>query len=100
MSKRPETVHILGRNYSITYDLDNGDFGSCDTMENEIEVREGLPPMEERDTVLHEIMHGIWAVMDVGHTKVEEHVIRKMATGLALVFQHNPELVSYLGAKE
>lgn len=93
---RPEVVHILGRDYSITYDLDNGDFGACDTTLNEIEVMEGLPLIEEQDTVLHEVMHGVWATMDVGLPKHEEHVVRKLTTGLLLVLQQNPELTAYL----
>lgn len=97
---RPSSVHLMGRDYSITYDLDNGNFGACDVMEGEIEVREGLSLMEEQDTVLHEIMHGVWAVMDIGNAKWEEHVIRKMATGLALVLKQNPNLAQYLTKQE
>lgn len=95
---RPDSIRVLGRDYSVTYELDNGNFGACDTMQNEIEVREGLPPSEERDTVLHEVMHAIWATMDIGHHKIEEHVVRKMATGLALVLQENPEFAQYLAS--
>jgi len=93
---RPDHALILGRNYSITYDLDNGDFGACDTLLNEIEVMEGLPLIEEQDTVLHEVLHGVWATMDIGLPKHEEHVVRKLATGLLLVLQQNPELTQYL----
>ncbi|QBE66848.1 hypothetical protein [Pseudoduganella lutea] len=94
--KRPQLIHILGRDYSITYELDDGDYGSCDTMQCEIEVREGMPRVEEQDTVLHEVMHAVWALMDIGNRKVEEHVVRKMATGLLLVLQQNPDLTKYL----
>ena len=89
---RPSSVHLMGREFSVTYDLDNGNFGSCNVMDGEIEVREGLGLMEEQDTLLHEVMHGIWHVMDIQLPKYEEHVVRKMATGLALVLKQNPEL--------
>lgn len=97
--QRPEAIRILGRDYSLTYELDSGDFGACDTMQNEIEVREGLPPIEERDTVLHEVMHAVWATMDIGHHKFEEHVVRKMATGLTIVLQENPGFAQYLASR-
>lgn len=97
---RPQSVHLLGRDYAITYDLDNGNYGSCNVMDGEIEVREGLGLMEEQDTLLHEVMHAVWATMDVQLSKWEEHVIRKMATGLALVLKQNPELVQHLTKQE
>lgn len=99
-SKRPESVRILGRDFSVTYDLDNGNYGRCDQMMCEIEVMDGLPPVEERDTVLHEIMHGVWDKMDIGNHRVEEHVIRKMATGLIQVLQDNPGLAAYLAQSD
>lgn len=98
--ERPTIVRILGRDYSIDYELDNGDLGSCDTNANEIEIMEGLPPVEERDTVLHEILHGVWALMGIDYPKIEETIVNRLATGLTQVFQDNPELMKYLSSKE
>jgi len=98
---RPELVRILGREFTIDYELDDpASFGQCDYATNSIEIMDGQPPVEERDTVLHEIMHGIWHLMDIGHSRIEETVVRKMATGLTQVFQDNPDLMKYLSTNK
>lgn len=94
---RPTHVRVMGRNYALLYDNDNPDqAGECRTEEHEISISDGQPPVEEADTVLHEIMHALWQHLDIGHRRIEEQVIRKMATGLTQVFQDNPALVQYL----
>ena len=94
---RPAFVRVLGRNIPINFDHDNPDeLGQFDYADQEINIADGQKPVEESDTVLHEILHAIWYNMDIGHNKVEEHVVRKLATGLTQVFQDNPALVQYL----
>lgn len=94
--QRPAFVRIMGKKYAILYDLDSGDYGQFDAEEAEISIRDGVSPVEEADTVLHEILHAVWFNMDIGNKKIEEHVVRKLATGLTQVFQDNPALVQYL----
>jgi hypothetical protein len=94
---RPSHVRVLGRNYALLFDHDDPDeCGKCEVPDHEINIRDGMPPVEEADTVLHEIMHAVWEHMDIGHRRVEESVVRKLATGLTQVFQDNPALVQYL----
>ena len=96
-SLRPKQVRILGREYTITWDEDLGVFGMCDTESGEITVRPGVHPVEEADTVIHEILHAIAFLMNIGLSdKVEENVVRKMATGLTQVFMDNPHLLTYI----
>lgn len=94
---RPTTVRVLGRPVTIKYVKGLPDYGNFYAREALIKVREGLPAVEERDTLLHEILHAVWFFMDIGKPSNEEHVVRKMSNGLTAVLQDNPELHQYLG---
>lgn len=94
---RPETLRLMGREYTVTYTEDLEELGSCAVEDCSIEVRDGQHPVEEADTVLHEVLHAVHFLMDIGLTpKMEEHVVRKMATGLMQAFADNPHLLMYL----
>lgn len=58
-----------------------------------IKIREGLFDEKKRETLLHEILHGI---EDHFELDLEEEVIVKFGKGLAMVFMDNPELLNYL----
>lgn len=96
-SLRPKKVRILGREYNINYTEDLKPLGQCDVEECTIQVRTNVHPVEEADSLLHEIMHGVFYLTDVGFSaEQEEHVVRKLATGLIQVFMDNPNLLTYL----
>ncbi|MDB4804992.1 hypothetical protein OAH16_00130 [bacterium] len=42
------------------------------------------------DTFLHEVLHVICYVMGLRETKKEENLVRRLATGLCTVCNHNP----------
>lgn len=94
---RPKKVRILGREYDIEYTDSIKELGLCTWTECKIQIQEGQHEVEEADTVLHEILHAIHALMNIGlSSKVEETVVRKTATALIQVFLDNPQLVTYL----
>ena len=94
---RPKKVRLLGREYTFKYTEDIEELGLCSPSSCKIKIREGQHPVEEADTVLHEIMHGLCFLMNLGLTDDgEEHVVRKLATGLTQVFVDNPDLLTYL----
>lgn len=97
---RPSQLRILGRNYSVVYNPHFTNYGECTVDEQSIVIRDGQAHVEEADTLLHEAMHAVWALMDIGYSDVEEHVIRKLATGLTLVLKDNPQLLTYLSTPE
>lgn len=95
-SLRPEVVRILGRDYTIDFTDDINSLGLCDPEVCEIAIREGMHPVEEADTVLHEILHGLMFTMHVGLSfNKEEEVVSRLSTGLMQVMQDNPELLTY-----
>lgn len=88
----------MGRRFRVSYkdDLD-GNLGFCEPHRCKIEIENGQHPVEEADTVLHEVLHAVFYLMDVGlPPDAEEFVVRKVATGLMQVFQDNPRLLTYL----
>lgn len=94
---RPKKVRILGREYSLKYTEDITELGLCDTAECKITIQEGQHPVEMADTIVHEIMHGVFYLMDVGlNAEQEENVVRKLATGFTQVLMDNPHLLTYL----
>ena len=49
-----------------------------------------------RDTLLHEIMHGIWQLYAIDDEDLQERTICTMATGLTQVFADNPKIGKFL----
>lgn len=97
---RPETVRIMGRNYVILYEdkslLGSMAVGMCNQTQCIITVQEDQHPVEEADTLLHEIMHAVWYCMAIPDENVnEEQAIRSMATGMMAVIMDNPKLLKY-----
>jgi hypothetical protein len=94
---RPRKVRILGREFTIKYTEDATELGLCDTVDCEITIQEDQHPVEMADTIIHEIFHGIFYLMDVGlSSEQEEFVVRKIATGFTQVLMDNPHLLTYL----
>jgi hypothetical protein len=48
------------------------------------------------DTILHEVIHAIFAVGTVQVEQGEEHVVSNVATYLAQIIRDNPDFVSWL----
>lgn len=99
----PESVRIMGRTYDIVvHEVDPFDaskLGTFDAQRMRINILDGQEPIEEVDTVLHEILHALCylLVLDLGDQ--EEAVVCRLSTGLVAVLQDNPELGLYLTAE-
>lgn len=93
---RPDAVRIFGRNYSFNYVPEYMGLQECGTTDNHnllINIKEHQLPLEEVDTVLHEVIHAIEYTMDL---EMSEHQVRALATGLIGVFQDNPKFGKYI----
>lgn len=79
----PKTITILGQKWSIQqYPLQierPDEQGYCDANNGKVFYRMAESGDVNRDTILHEIMHGIENLMDL---ELEEREVRLMATGL------------------
>lgn len=102
---RPNHVRVMGRNYVVAYEhealLGSVALGICDNQNMIIGVREGQHPVEEADTLLHEIFHAIWYCMSVSLGGAdEETVVRRMSSGMLQVIMDNRHLLKYFAAVE
>lgn len=93
---RPEVVRVFGRNYYILYpssDMGITNLGLTHFEEAIINIRDGQQSVEEKDTVLHEVLHVLDRVME---TDLDEKQVTVLAHGLIGIFQDNPEFAKYI----
>ena len=98
--KRPDHVRVMGRDYLISYEdvtlLGTDCLGRCHHGMCRIAIQNGQHPVEEADTILHEIFHAIWYCMSIAEGGAdEEAVVRRMASGTLGVLMDNPHLLEY-----
>ena len=92
-SVRPDKLDILGKEWSVIGREKSSNYGSCHHAKNEIHINPSQSPSNERDTVLHEIVH---ALETEGQLKMSERQVRILSTLLLAVLRQNPSLVRYL----
>jgi hypothetical protein len=93
----------MGKNYHIKYvktsPIAHENLGQCDHKKMMICIEEEQVPVEELDTVIHEILHAIWYQMSIGEGPMEEEpIVRRTANGLLQVILDNPDLLKYAAA--
>ena len=62
-----------------------------------IELEDGLSDAVLKQTLLHEVMHGIQLAYVL---ELDERDIDCLASGVLSLIKHNPELIKYLAKKE
>lgn len=109
----PSVVNIAGNPVAIKVKrrvligdeppTDSGLLGACYFYENRIEVKSGQPASQERDAVLHEVLHALVRVSRLHHPPAplanydkEELVVANLTTQLLDTLRRNPRLVAYL----
>jgi len=93
---RPTTIKVFGRQYTINYVhafAGMKDAGMLDYGNQILTVQENQLPLEEADTILHEVVHAVDLLMEL---KMSERQVQLVATGLMGVFQDNPEFAKYI----
>ena len=95
---RPELVVICGQPFTVTTaDLGVEEHGRMHGAQQRILVTTDQGFHQERDTVLHEIVHAIAEL--TGH-EVKEGAIAGLSSALLAVLRGNPELVWWLLEKQ
>lgn len=100
---RPESLVFLGRNITVQF-IEEGPWGSDAygdfyAKEQRIRILEGLTPVEEMDTFLHEVIHMIMYYMKIMMGQVDEEMItHRLATGLSSVLVENAHVAEYIAA--
>lgn len=97
----PKEVLIAARPYtiSVTNRGKDGDWdGLCENDKLNLDIKQGLHPIDERDTVLHETLHAIIHTYCIPFKspQAEEAVVRPLATALLAALLDNPKFTLWL----
>ena len=95
----PSDVEILGKTWRLELvesNLETGKLGEMRQGACRMKIISGQDPQQERDTVLHEIIHAVFS--EIGYSPQEE-VIQSLTSVLYGVLLKNPQLVDYLMLK-
>ena len=91
---------------TATFQKQSDCYGEYDHRKNTITIQNGLSPLDEANTLLHEILHGVAYVnsltvsgQPLDSDNKEEVVINQMTNGLAQVFRDNKWLLPYFRDK-
>ncbi len=73
--------------------------GKLSFQNHVIHIRKSLTPQAKRETLIHEILHGIWgitvsALSDI--TPTEEHIVYLMSPLILTVLQKNPDVAKFI----
>jgi Zn-dependent peptidase ImmA (M78 family) len=90
----PKRVYVAGIAASVEFKKSLGDcFGRYFPGRDLVLVEQGQNPDQERDTVMHELVHVIENAMGIKFTEEE---VSKLSHGLVSLLRLNPQLVKYL----
>tara|TARA_R100001594_G_scaffold74445_1_gene109097 strand:+ start:296 stop:649 length:354 start_codon:yes stop_codon:yes gene_type:complete len=89
-----------------TFQKQSDCYGEYEHRKNQITIQKGLSPLDEANTLLHEILHGVSYINSLTQTgqpldseNKEEVVINTITNGLAQVFRDNKWLLLYFMKK-
>ena len=89
-----------------TFQKQSDSYGEYDHSKNTITIQSGLSPLDEANTLLHEILHGVAYINSLTQSgqpldseNKEEVVINTMTNALAQVFRDNKWLLPYFRDK-
>ena len=89
-----------------TFQKQSDCYGEYEHRKNQITIQEGLSPLDEANTLLHEILHGVSYINSLTQSgqpldtdNKEEVVINTLTNGLAQVFRDNKWILPYFKEK-
>lgn len=72
------------------------DHGTIIFNTNILRLDDPAPPFRRADTIIHEVLHGLWQYHGLPQRPTEERAVTALAQGLATVFRDNPGLATYI----
>jgi hypothetical protein len=83
----------------MTHQEAGADYGQFCSRTQSIGLCEDFPSsFMEADTLMHEILHGIWWERDMRAKDGEERIVAEFSGGLTQVLRDNPGLLAWLRA--
>lgn len=103
--KWPKAIKIGSLDFDLCFEEEvevDGDtcWGAINTYNQKIEIWSEASLQRQKETIIHETMHGIWGLFILSPKATEEEVCTKMAQGLMMVLRDNPKLAKILTEKE
>lgn len=103
-AKRPESIRIFGRTYTLIYTTTEaleGSYGLCDKINQLCHIATDTGDEELKDTVLHEALHAArWVTKtELRDAKAEEAAVTSFAAIVVGILQDNPEFAQWLSQK-
>jgi len=85
--KLPDSVYVLGHEYKIKemderLFKDREAYGDCCNEKRIIRIYCGVAHSLIRDTLLHEILHAFWFLLNISPDECEEKIVSKTSTFL------------------
>ena len=102
---KPKNDYILGKDYTIKWQPfpEMEDHGTCNTDYATIRVNSSFSLQQQRDSLLHESLHGMFNETGLGFdyekgdTPIsEEQIIRRLTPVLLHWMRTNPEILDFL----
>ena len=98
--KLPPVRHviILGQLYRIelSQDISDDELGRCEATHQKLYINERQGACSMRDTVLHEIGHALFYLMNLKDDCTEEDFVSRFSTGLRSVMLENKALSEWI----
>lgn len=93
-----KSVRIGYRTYQVQLvkrvDKDDS-YGSCSTHSGIIKIREKQNSEEKANTIIHEVLHGIWHDKVIGLSdSTEEKIVTALSNGLISLMRDNPKFMA------
>lgn len=73
-----------------------GKFGDFSAMDSRIRCDPNAGRIKLLDTLLHEILHGIWWAYGIHDNDGEERTVGTLSTALTQIFRDNPDLLRFI----
>lgn len=106
--ERPDQVELVGQPFVVQFvdesddGLSKGDVigvGRVRLTRQRILIAERLAERQERDTLLHEVLHGLFGLVGlISDDSEEERIVGTLTPLLLDTLRRNPQLVEYLVA--
>jgi len=92
-------IKILGINYKIVEKTTREVFGEIDYNSQEILLSEGMTIERLRETLLHEVIHGVLAALGFEKETTDEQFVTSFSSALADTLTNNQSFVKLFISK-
>jgi len=83
--------------HAASHELEPGYVGLHQTMKQKILIAEGITPVKQANTLLHEILHAVCTEYEIFEDQeAEERTVSCLANGLSQFIQDNPKTLKWI----